>query len=172
MSQTSVNAAGQSPTFAGVIVESLLKASAVSAEASSEIPFGVMVQRGTTDDSALLLAGAAATDLFGIAVHSHAHAKDLELGTTGLKPKASFSVLRIGSIWVLSEQDVTPQNTVRVRHTAGAGGSVLGKFRVAAVANETFDISSFARWVTSSTAGTPAKLEIDMTHVAGLSADT
>ena len=171
MSQTSVASAMSLP-FPGVIIEELLSCTLTSAEASAEIPFGVMVQGGASDDLALLLAGAAATDLMGIVGHSHRFAKTNELGTSGLKPKVTFKGLRKGTLWVISEEAVTPQSTVRVRHTAGAGGTTLGQFRVAAVANETFNISSFARWRTSANALQPAKLEIDMTNASGVTADT
>lgn len=162
MSQTSV-ADGQSLPFAGVIIEKLSEHSATSSEVSAEIPFGVMVQRGASDDLALLLAGAAATDLIGVVAHSHAHAKDLELGTTGLKPKATFSIMRIGSLWVTVEDAVTAFTTaVRCRHTAGAGGTVLGAFRGAAVAGETFLLTG-AKWLSSASGGARAKLEVNMT---------
>jgi hypothetical protein len=173
MSQTTLASQTVAP-FEGCVVDVVPggMATATSAEASSEIPFGVCVQNGASDDLALLLAGAAALDLIGIAAHSHAHAKDTELGTTGLKPKTTFNLLRKGRIYVFSEEAVTPADTVRVRHTAGAGGTVLGRFRKAAVAGETFDISLFARWVKSGSAGGLAILEVDFTSAGHASADT
>src|SRR3990172_9189666 len=41
-------------------------------------------------------------------------------------------IRRQGRIWVFIDETVTPQSPVFVRHTAGAGGTVLGAFRLTA----------------------------------------
>jgi hypothetical protein len=134
--------------------------SAVSAEASAEIPFGRMVQKGATDETALALAGAAATDLLGIVAFRHGYSKDVDLGLLGLKPKATLEIVRYGVIWVIAEDAVVAHTTtVRVRHTVGAGA--LGRFRGAAVAGQTFLLTG-VKWRTSASAGQLAQLEIDM----------
>ena len=69
------------------------------AEASAEVPFGVMVAQGSANEKAILPASLSAK-MVGVVVHSHDYAKDLELGTTGIKPKNPLSVLNRGRIWV------------------------------------------------------------------------
>ena len=132
----------------------------VSEEASDEIPFGVMVKQGTGDAQALKLAAQADVPI-GVVVHSHAYAKDTELGSTGLKPKVTLGVLTRGRIWVKVEEAVTPASVVRYRAIA-AGAEVAGAFRDTADANDTVACTNFARYITSAAASGLAILEIDM----------
>lgn len=162
MSQTTFPTGQVDALFEGsrATAEPWITASAVSAEASAEIPFGRMVQKGTTDDSALILAGAAATDLIGIVAFRQGYSKDVDLGLTGLKPKATLELVRKGVVWVIAEDAVVAHTTaVRVRHTVGAGA--IGRFRGAAVAGQTFLLTG-VKWRTSASAGQLAMLEIDM----------
>src|SRR5688572_3054806 len=93
--------------------------SAFSEEASAEIPFGVMLQQGTADDGAKLLATSAAAmavRLLGIAVRSHDFAIGLQLGTGGgLLPGIPFGCGKKGRFRVLVEEAVSPTADVRVR---------------------------------------------------------
>lgn len=127
----------------------------VNEEAASEIAFGVMVKQGTADDDAKLMA-AQADHLVGIVVRSQAYSKDEELGSTGLKPNVSMSVLRKGRIWVEAVDAVTPSDPVRVHKTGGT-------FQTAAAVGDTVNISANANWLTSAGAGELALLEFDMT---------
>lgn len=117
-------------------------------EASAEIPFGVMVGQGVTDGGCLLLA-ATSDKLIGVVMHSHAYAKDLELGDDGLKPSVTVGVKAKGRAWVLVEEDVTPASDVLVRAVA-TGNEVAGAFRDTADASDCIDISAWARYVKSS----------------------
>src|SRR5688500_17943821 len=71
----------------------------VSEEAADEIPFGRMLAQGTGDRQCLLMA-AQADLLIGVAVRSQSYQVDTQLGSTGLKPKVTVSVLTKGRIWV------------------------------------------------------------------------
>ena len=134
--------------------------SKVSEEASAEIPFGVMVGAGSADDGCLALA--AVTDkLAGVVVHSHAYNKDNELGSTGLKPDVTVSVLRKGTIWDDVEEAVAVGGTVLVRAVA-TGGEQAGEFRTTADASDLIDISANASWLTSTSGAGLALLSIDL----------
>jgi len=175
MPQTSVTALTRG--YAGMLVDTSYHKntrSYVSEESSAEIPFGVMVVQGTADNQALLPHTSAADNeqkLLGIVQHSHAYAKDQELGDDGLKPKVTMGVLTHGRILVPVEEDVAPGDAVRVRVVV-SGAEQAGAFRTAADGTDCIDISSFARWTASGTAAGVAELEIDMTNRAGATADT
>lgn len=160
--QTSV-AESMTAAFAGMVADSSPNKdvrSYVSEEASAEIPFGVMVGQGTLDDQCLLLA--AITDkMIGVVVHSHAYAKDVELGTTGIKPKMTVGVMKKGVVWVYVEEAVTPASTVLCRAVA-AGAEKAGAFRDTADASDLIDCSSFARFLSSTTGAGIALLEFDV----------
>lgn len=150
------------------------------AEASAEIPFGVMVCRdGTTPDTAKLLHTSAAAMaanqlLVGVSTHGHSYAEPQELADTddgGLKPGTTFGALVEGPIWVLPEENVTPSSEVRVRVVV-AGDEVAGAFRATADATDCVDVTPCARWMTSGSTTVPAILWLDMNHVALVTADT
>lgn len=164
MPQTSVS---DNPAvgFAGMLVDSSESdvASYVSEEAAAEIPFGVMVQQGTADTQALLIAAQADVPI-GVVVHSHAYAKDDELGDTGLKPDVTLGILKRGVIWVTAIDAVTPADDVR--YTEAGGG-----FLTTAAGGVTVDCSTFARFLTTAGVGELVQLEIDMTGRAGRTSD-
>lgn len=175
--QTSVSTTISAP-YAGLVSDVGNKhiASGVSAEASAEIPFGVAVLRDATNkDTGRVLphtsAAVSAARFAGVIAHSHAYAKDSELGTVGLKPKTTLQVMERGRIWVLPEEAVTPGDAVRFRAVA-TGGEQAGRFRTTADATDCVNISSFARWVTSGNSTTPAELEFDIVNAALATADT
>lgn len=161
MSQTAVTNQDTTP-FAGKVVtaEPGSPRSYTSQEASAEIPFGVLVVLGTDEDAGALLPDGSDVPL-GVVCHSHAHAKDTELGATGLKPKATFGVLRKGVIWVATEDAVGPGDAVRVRKVAGVGEQ-LGAFRAAADSTDC-SVLTGAAWLTSTSGAGFAQLEVDMT---------
>lgn len=169
MSQTSVANQSDTPAFAGMLADSKFSdiVSYIQAEASAEIPFGSMVKHGTLDGDAKALA-ATSDKLAGIVVHAHNYAKDTELGTTGLKPKAQLNVLRSGRIWVAVEEAVAVGGAVRTRAVAPG---TLGVFRTTADAGKSIDISKFARFLTSTSGAGFALLEIDMSGAANATAD-
>jgi hypothetical protein len=71
------------------------------------------------------------------------------------------SILRKGRIWVLVEQDVDPTLPVYVRYSASGGNTTLGKFRVDADSSHALQLAP-ARWLTTTTAGSLALLEVNI----------
>jgi len=133
---------------------------AFSEEASAEIPFGVMVGRGTADNGVLKLA-ATSDVLAGVVVFAQSYAKPSELGDTGLKPGVDFNILNEGRVYVLVEEAVTPASSVFVRAVA-AGAEVAGAFRDTQDGSDCIDISDYARYLTSAGAGEFAVLDFSM----------
>src|SRR6185436_6128826 len=141
---------------------------AISDEASAEIPFGVRVCNGTSELGVKLLntsAAAMATELRGVTVFGHSFDKPNELGDTGLKPKTAFNILSKGRIYVQVEEAVAIGDDVRVRAVA-AGAEVKGAFRATADGTDCVDIAAFARWIRGAEQDGFAVLEIDMTNAA------
>ena len=140
--------------------------SRVNEEASAEIPFGRMVKEGTADkENGALLMAAQADIPAGIVVHSHRYSKDAELGSTGLKPNVTMSILRRGVIAVKVTEAVTTASPVKYNEAGGTFGD-------SAVANETVDISSFARYMRDGAINEVIPLEIDMRARASRTLDT
>jgi hypothetical protein len=173
MPQTSYANQSATAAFAGMLADGSDNevSSYVQAEASAEVAFGRMVKHGTLDTDALILT-AGTNKLAGIVTHAHNYAKDTELGSTGLKPKAQLNILRKGRVWVAVEEAVAVGGAVRVRHTASGGNTAVGGFATTAEAAKTMDISKFARYLTSTTAAGFALLEIDMVGASQAAADT
>lgn len=159
MSQSTVDLA-QQPIFAGVVDDNPnnLIRSYVNGEASTSIPFGVLVIDDTTaDDESVLAVDDGTNQPRGIVVHSDRYAKPNELDSVGLTPGTSIGVLMNGIISVDVEDGVTAlNNAVRVRH-AGTGKN--GGFRVAAVANETVPLNG-VEWLTLGGAGSVVLLRL------------
>lgn len=162
MPQTSVSV-NAAAAFAGLIGDAGDDAyvrSYVNGEASAEIPYGVFVVIDSSEDHEADLP-TADTDLpCGVVLHSHAYAKDNELGTTGLKPDVTMSVLQRGRVWVATEDAVDPGDAVRIRKVAG-GSEQLGAFRAAADGTDTM-VATNARWLTSTSGAGFALLEFDV----------
>lgn len=136
--------------------------SLTSGEASAEIPFGRMVQFGSTAELMLVLAGASPTDLAGILALGGPMVPDQEIGTTGLKPKQAGRVLRVGRIWVYSETGNAPSDAVRVRHTVDTG-KLVGNFTKTADSGKSFLLTTGARWLKTTSGAGLTLLEINMT---------
>jgi hypothetical protein len=130
------------------------------AEASAEIPFGVMVVQGAAQGQAVLPVDANSKPV-GVVVHSHEYAKDTELGTTGLKPKTAMAVMNRGRIWVTVENAVAVNGDVYVRHTAGAGGTQKGAFRADADTATAMRVRG-ARFLSATAGAGIARVELDM----------
>jgi hypothetical protein len=165
MSQTSIPDSQEQALSAGDLAEMTPHTAESLAVATAAIPFGRMVEH-SAEGACTVLTAAADVDMAGILIRSHAHPPGLELDDDGaLKVGVIGSVLRRGVIAVYSEDAVTTSSAVRVRHTTN-GAELAGNFCVTAVAGETFDISNFARWRSTTAAAGIAILEIDMTNAA------
>lgn len=159
MSQTSYTET-HAVAFAGMKVDGspATQDSLVNGEASAEIPFGAAVTKGTTDTNALL-PDASNDVVIGIAMHSQSHGK-AELGTTGIKPKVTFSVITKGRVWVKVEEAVVKGDLAYVRYASGAGGSQKGSFRKSADTSTALQLKG-GRYLTSASANGMAQLEFD-----------
>lgn len=133
---------------------------AIQEESSAEIPFGVMVKRGSVERTAKLVAGSS-DKLFGVLQHSHAY-DTTELGTVGVKPGAMLNIIRQGRCTVRTETSVVPGDRAFIRYAAGAGGSQLGAFRNAAVAGETIDATGCVEFLEAASAGGVVTVWVDM----------
>lgn len=134
-----------------------------SEEASAAIPFGVFLKKGTGDTQAKLLS-ATSDILVGVVVWEADFARPYHQTDAGLLPGVTFTCLTKGKIWVVPETNVTAYTSeVHVRAVA-TGNEVKGAIRATADSTDTIDITGFARWITSASAGEPAILEIDMAN--------
>ncbi len=170
--------------LAGLIADNSMSKdclTAISEEASAEIPFGVMCAQGASDDGTLLLltsAAAMASALRGISVFGQSFSKPDELGDTGLTPTTTFNVMSKGRIYVQVEEAVAVGDPVRVRAVTGgtngygdAGAETAGAFRTSADSTDCVDISGFARWTRGAAEAGFAVVEIDMTNASLALAD-
>lgn len=156
--------------FAGMLADNSdhTTDSFVNEEAANEIAFGTMVKFGTAANGALNLSASADADkLAGILRHQHAYNLDNELGTIGLKPKATLGILKRGKIYVNVDEAVNPKSPVRVRCTTNAGAlgafNGPGTFRTTASATHTINCSKFMKFAGSTTGAGVVELEVDMT---------
>lgn len=132
----------------------------VSEEASAEIPMGACVMQGTADDQAKLPTSAAAV-MVGVVLHSHQYSKDVELGTTGLKPKACLNILRRGRCFVYSETAVVKGLAAFVRHTAEAPDLQTGLFRADLDTDKAVKVYGI-RWAETSSGAGLKLVDVDM----------
>lgn len=183
MSQTTVPANAMAVAVAGQLYQADFPSvidSGFNEEASAPMAFGLIVARGTVADGYIQPAGATdAAKANGVLMHSHAYARSTDgtnatgdLISTGVLPKGKLNVVRKGRMYVTTEQDLAVgDTTLRVRHTAGAGGSSIGAIRKDAVANETLSLGRAAQVIVAASAGGLAVIEFDFSVALG-SADT
>lgn len=134
-------------------------------EGAANIPFGVGLKKGASDDGYVL--PAASTDLVeGIAVHTHSRDNfgfsALTPSTAGVKPQQTMNVLRRGTIYVVVEEAVAAHDPAFVRFAAGAGGTQLGAFRKSADTATAAAVKG-GRFLSSAAAGGIAKVHFDAT---------
>jgi hypothetical protein len=151
--------------FAGQLADTLDNdvLSYVSAEVSLEMPFGIMVAKGTGDFDGILPVSSGSVPV-GVLVHAHVYdnGPNGELGTLGLKPKTALNILRRGRIYVLVEEAVVALDRAYIRYAAGSGGSQLGTFRKSADSATALDVTKKCQYLTSASAGGLALLDVDM----------
>jgi hypothetical protein len=163
--QTSV--AAQSFAIAGTLADGAPKyqRSYVN-EAAAELPFGCAAKLGTDPDAQVAVPTAQANIIAGVTVHSHAYAKDVELGTNGVKTSVPIGVLKNGVIRVYSsEAIVVGTSAVRIRIDTNAGTDNLlgpGTFCKSSSAGHTILVTSGMKWVKGCGAGGVAELSVCM----------
>lgn len=172
MSQLSY--AEQAQAFAGMLAD-LSRGhqidTMVQGEVSAEIAFGRFVvvsaaQSGNGSPAVAKLPAAAGDDFAngGVVVHSHVYDTYRDLGTTGIKPKQLMAVMRRGRVWVECEEAMGKADQIFVRHTAGAGGSIVGKIRNDADTASAILIPG-ARVVQPTTGAGLCQIEVDMNQM-------
>ena len=72
----------------------------------------------------------------------------------------AVSIMRKGRVWVWTEEAVTPASTPYCRYAAGAGGTVIGRFRASADTATAAAVPG-ARFMTTAGAGSLVLLEIE-----------
>lgn len=128
--------------------------SGVSAEL---IKFGWGLQVETTG---LVAVPSAAGDQFhGIAIQKH-KAKANSVGEAQYEINEAIPVLRSGRIWVYAEEAVNPTLDVFLRHTT-ATTEIPGDFRTDLDTANAFDISAYAKWISTTSAAGLAILEVN-----------
>lgn len=142
----------------------------ISEEATASIPWGVMVKKGTANDGIKLLT-AQVNVLRGVVHYDGALTKPSELDDAGVRPFVAMPVLQKGRVYVYSEEAINPSLPVRVRAVA-TGIQIPGSFRTTADGVTCVNISSYAKWKSTTTGAGPAILEIDMSNSAGGVLDT
>jgi hypothetical protein len=184
MSQTTVPALAMTIGVPGQLYQpgpEALIDSGHNEEASNPMAFGIVLARGAEVDGYIEPAGATdAAKACGLLLHSHAYARSTDgtvatgdLIATGVLPNGKLNVLRKGRAYVRVEQTVVAgDTTLRVRHTAGAGGTVVGAIRKDAVANETLSLGRVAQVIVGASAGGLAVISFNFEDVAVGAADT
>jgi len=134
--------------------------------APQPIGFGLAVVMnpapGSADDSATLPSGAG-QKLAGIAerIHSNVDPTDAGVGNGQISPGQSMTVGKRGTWLVAVESAVAKGDPVFFRHTAGAGGTVLGAWRNDAD-TATADAVLQAQFETTTTGAGLAELSINL----------
>lgn len=94
----------------------------------SDLPFGLAVVQGTADNQ-VKLAVATGGDFRGITVRNLSVSNDSATGLAAYADGEAVTYRNFGSIVVVAEVAVTKDDPVFFRHTAGAGGTVIGSLR-------------------------------------------
>jgi hypothetical protein len=153
------------PAYPGMLADASGKnvRSYAQAEATAEIPFGVAVAQAPADDSCILPVDVNAKYV-GVVLHDHVYDPLIQLGTVGVKPKNTLSVLVEGVVWVRVEEAVAVGDRAFIRYAAGAGGTQKGSFRKSADTTTAIEAKG-CRYLSSAAAGGLAQLEVDFSTV-------
>lgn len=134
----------------------------------TEIPFGIAITRSASQSDSYLDEveefDAAADEVLGIVVRSHAVASDDLAGSDAVRIDATCNVLTRGRCWVTAEEAVTKGDPVYARFTSDGGSNTqLGTFRKSIDTSRARRVRG-ARFVTTATSGALALVEIDCTQ--------
>ena len=131
----------------------------VTRYADAAIPFGRGLVTAGVDKSALPSATGFVFD--GVAIMKHKAQTNAD-NEAQYEANEAISTLRKGRVWVLAEEAVTSvDDPVYLRHTANAGTTAPGRFRISADTARADQITN-ARWLTTTTgADELALLEIN-----------
>jgi hypothetical protein len=139
-------------------------------ESSASMPFGAIVAYKTsspTSDHDMILPAATSAKLAGLVRHSHDYEREFtladgsvagELDATGLNPNAEFALVEAGCYWVTCEDGCVPGDRLFVRISGGTLGAARS---TDATGGTCIDATNCGKWLSTATAGNPAKLQFD-----------
>lgn len=140
---------------------------AINTEASTPIPFGVVVVQNSdaaylTNTQAAKLPTASGDVVMGVAAFDPVSTADLDTTTEGLNPGVSFRVVHGGRVLVKSETAVVKGARPFFRITASGGNTQLGAIRANADSGNAVELKG-AYFHESGSAGSLVWMEIDAT---------
>jgi hypothetical protein len=132
MSQTSYSASS-AVAFAGLLGDSSPNKTVHKKNAESvDIPFGIAVVRGATENAALLPA-AATDEIVGVSVHTAWAENQGMSSANGIDNGDQFTVIQEGDVWVKVEEAVSAGDVAFIRFTSDGGDNTQkGSFRKSA----------------------------------------
>lgn len=150
--------------FAGMLADMVNHEVISRACENAKIGFGRFVCLGTSKDSQAKLPAAAgdvaALTTLGVALHDHARESVNDSLEAGYNQYENMSILKKGHVWVVAEQDVSPTDTVHVRHTTNGTLTPGGVRKDVDTANAV--ALSKARFLSTALAGELVLLDIDL----------
>jgi hypothetical protein len=147
-------------------------------EAATNIPFGVLVKRGTA--KGLIKLPTTAADVFdGVVVHANEFDAESQLADatvntfvqSAIKPGVTAGLVLEGTVLVIPEANGIATSGVHARIVASGGNVQLGSFTPTAEVAKTVNLTALARWVEPPVAGQPSPLWIDLGKAALITAD-
>lgn len=153
-------------------------ASGLNEEAATNIPFGILVKRGTAEG--LIKLPTSVADVFdGVIVHANefdaeSMLADATVNTfvqSAIKPGITAGRLLCGAILVIPEATGVAASEVHCRIVASGGNTQLGSFTPTAEVAKTIDLTGCARWLEPPVLGVPTPLWIDLSNAALITAD-
>lgn len=124
-----------------------LSNAAVQANVTTEpIPFGRAVVRGTAGERSGTLPSATGQRFEGVSERIHSGVDPVNADAGEYVPFSNMTIGYRGTWWVEVEEAVSLADNVFFRHTAGAGGTILGQFRTDADTASADQVSN-ARWM-------------------------
>lgn len=158
MSQGQTDHSAPKPAIAGMLSATGLKhdASGTNAEASAAMRFGIWVKKDSATEKGYKLLAATSDKPLGVTGfhHTYDRLKELDETTGGVVPKVDIAIRQLGIVWMRVEGTIAYGDRAHVRAVSGAGGTVLGVGRAAAVSGETIDCSNLGFFVGADDGGT------------------
>lgn len=156
MSQTSYQSDPADPV-AGMIADACGAPTKIESYNATEdfASFGVAAQKVSADDDGIEEVSGGSGTIVGVIVRQLATVNDAPVA------EDAVAVMRRGRIYVYVDDDVTPDDTVYVRHTVNTGKTVLGAFRNDNDGGKAQALAT-SKFLTSASAGGVAVLDINL----------
>lgn len=152
-------------SFPGSVLRNDIEESVVSTEASAEIAYGKAVILDTVNTrNGVELPTANNQVIRGIAMRGHFIGTPEEYGTTGIKPGASFKILRKGRIMLPLEVAVTVKGTRGFVQAIANTGRTVGTIQPNADSTNTIDTTTGISIETLGGIGDMVEVEVDFTR--------